>query len=90
MSEQQPTPEPGEKPKKPTPTQLKQELTDLTEVANARMTRIRDTEIKIQKCRTILKNDGKPGLSLTQDHFRLKTMVDELRKLLDVVGEIQE
>lgn len=76
-----------EKAKRPTPTQLKAELEALKEVAGQRMTRIRDTEILLQKVRTAIKSDGKPGLSLSQDHFRLKTQLDAVRKLLDVTGE---
>ena len=73
--------------KKPTPTQLKAELEALKEVATARMTRIRDTEILLQKIRTAIKSDGRPGMSLSQDHFRLKTQLDEVRNLLGVTGE---
>ena len=76
-----------EKPKKPTPTQLKAELEALKEVATARMTRIRDTEILLQKIRTAIKSDGRPGMSLSQDHFRLKTQLDGVRRLLGVTGE---
>lgn len=73
--------------KKPTPTQLKAELEALKEVATQRMTRIRDTEILLQKIRTAIKSDGRPGMSLSQDHFRLKTQLDGVRKLLGVTGE---
>lgn len=76
-----------EKPKKPTPTQLKAELEALKEVATQRMTRIRDTEILLQKIRAAIKSDGRPGMSLSQDHFRLKTQLDGVRRLLGVTGE---
>lgn len=75
------------KPKKPTPTQLKAELEALKEVATQRMTRIRDTEILLQKIRMAIKSDGRPGMSLSQDHFRLKTQLDGVRRLLGVTGE---
>ena len=63
------------------------ELEALKEVATQRMTRIRDTEILLQKIRTAIKSDGRPGMSLSQDHFRLKTQLDGVRKLLGVTGE---
>ena len=66
---------------------LKAELEALKEVATARMTRIRDTEILLQKIRTAIKSDGRPGMSLSQDHFRLKSQLDAVRKLLNVTGE---
>jgi hypothetical protein len=86
-SESPTTKEAPAKAKKPTPTQVKAELEDLKAVANQRQQRIRDTEIKIQRCRDILKKEGTPGMSLVQDHYRLKGMVDDLRQLLNVVPE---
>ena len=51
------------------------------------MVRIRDLEVKIQKAKTLLKTEGTPGMTMNQDHYRLKTMVDDLRKLFDVTPE---
>lgn len=75
--------------KKPTPTQVKAELEDLKVSAAATRQRLAQSEIKLQKARTILKSDGTPGMTLTQDHYRLSQMVEQLRKLLDVAGEIE-
>lgn len=73
--------------KKPTPTQVKKELEDLKVVAGDRQLRIRKTEEKIQRVRDILKTDGDPGLTMTQDHYRLKTAVDQIRKILEIEVE---
>lgn len=51
------------------------------------MTRIRDLEVKIQKARDILKDEGTPGVTMQQDHYRLAMMVKDLRKLLNVVPD---
>jgi hypothetical protein len=51
------------------------------------MTRIRDLEVQNQKARNILKSEGTPGMTMTQDHYRLAQMVKDLRKLFDVVPE---
>lgn len=72
------------KAKKPTPTQVKAELTDLQEVAGKRLSRIRDLEVLNQRTRDILKRNGTPGATLVNDHYRLQTQIDELRKLHDV------
>lgn len=63
---------------------MKQELEDLKEVAKQRQVRIRDHEILLQRCRDVLKDEGVPGASIMEDHYRLKGMVDQLRKLLEV------
>ena len=81
-------PQKSSKSSKPTPTQLRAENEDLKKIAKERMIRIRDTEIKIQQAKTILKSEGTPGISMTQDHFRLSQMVDNLRKLFDVAPEL--
>lgn len=82
MSTQQ-APDPS-KPKKQTPTELKKELEELGRVAGERQTRIRDTEIKIQKVRDLIKTDGPPGLTMQQDHHRLSEAVNAIRKILDI------
>ena len=83
------TPTTGTTTKKPTPTQVKQELEDLKASATATRQRLTQAEVKLQRARTILKSDGSPGMTLTQDHYRLSQMVEQLRKLLDVAGEIE-
>lgn len=75
------------KPAKKTAAQTRQELEDLKQVSAARMIRIRNLEVTAQKARDVLKSEGTPGMTMTQDHFRLKGMVDELRKILDVKPE---
>ena len=77
------------KAKKPTPTELKAELEALRESAGAARQRLTKSEVTLQKARTILKSDGTPGMSLSQDHYRLSQMVADLRKLLDVAGEVE-
>ena len=77
------------KTKKPTPTELKAELEDLRESAATTRQRLTKSEVTLQKARNILKSDGSPGMTLTQDHYRLSQMVAELRKLLDVTSEVE-
>ena len=73
--------------KKKTPTELKAELADLQEAANQQKAKTRDLLMQIQSARDILKNNGKIGTSIQQDHYRLQQMVLTLRKVLDVKDE---
>lgn len=73
--------------KKQTPTQVKAELADLQTLSAARMRRIRDLEVEKQKAKDVLKDDGTPGLTLQQDHYRMKQMIEQCRKILGVVPE---
>lgn len=75
------------KAKKQTAAEARKELSDLQNVSAARMIRIRDLEKERQRAKDILKSEGTPGMTLQQDHYRLKTMVDDLRKVLDVKPE---
>ena len=70
-----------------TAKEAREKLAALEPVAAARMVRIRDLEVKIQKAKTILKSEGTPGMTMNQDHFRLKGMVEDLRKLFEVEPE---
>ena len=78
-----------QKSKKPTPTQIKAELEDLKESTQNLRTRQRDTEVLIQRVKNVLKDEGTPGASIIQDHYRLKNMVDDCRKILGVEAEIR-
>lgn len=78
------TPEAPAKAKTPTAKEVRAKLADLEPVAAARMIRIRELEVQAQRARTLLKTEGTPGMTMNQDHFRLKTMVDDLRKLFQV------
>lgn len=51
------------------------------------MIRIRELEVTAQRARQVLKSEGTPGMSLQQDHYRMKGMIEELRKILDVKPE---
>ena len=73
--------------KKPTPTQLKAENEDLRTALEKRTRDLRDREILLQRARDLLKSEGTPGMSMNQDHFRLSSMVKELRTLLEVDPE---
>lgn len=77
------------KAKKPTPTEIRKELEDLKPVAAARMMRIRTLEVQAQRCRDLLKDDGRPGMTMNEDHHRLAEIVKGLRKILNVTpGEV--
>lgn len=88
LADSSPTPqEAPEKPKKQTAAEARKELEDLKQVSAARMSRVRDLEVQAQKARTILKAEGSPGMTMNQDHYRLKSMIEDLRKLLQVEPE---
>ncbi|AZS06603.1 hypothetical protein SEA_JACOREN57_36 [Mycobacterium phage JacoRen57] len=76
-----------QKPKQLTAKEARDKLAALEPVAKERMLRIRDLEVKLQKARTLLKSEGTPGMTMNQDHFRMKGMIEDLRKLLDVTPE---
>jgi len=81
--------DPTEKAKKPTPTQVKAELEDLKASAMATRQKLTQAEINLQKVRTILKSDGRPGMNIMQDHHRLSQQVAEARKVLGIEGEVE-
>src|SRR5215217_197264 len=64
-----------------TVAQVSRELDDLSRVANERQIRIRDLEVNNQKARDILKRESARGTTIQQDHYRLRCMIDDLRKL---------
>ncbi len=82
------SPEAPAKTKKPTPTQLKAELEDLRASALKSRQQLTKAEVTLQQVRTAVKSDGQPGLTMNQDHYRLKQQIDAVRKILGVEGEI--
>lgn len=76
-----------DKTSKPTPTQLKAELEALQESANSQKATTRDLLMKIQTMKDVLKNDGKVGATMQQDHYRLQQMVSELRKIAGITDD---
>ncbi|UOW93115.1 hypothetical protein SEA_NOSHOW_47 [Mycobacterium phage NoShow] len=72
------------KAKKPTLAETRAELEDLRSSAATTRQKLTQSEITFQRARTILRNEGTPGLSMQQDHYRLQTMISDLRKLFRV------
>lgn len=77
------------KKKAPTKAEVQAELDALAPVAAARMLRIRDLEVKIQRAKDLLKETALPGITLERDYHRLTRMVRELRELLEVIPDGQ-
>lgn len=73
--------------KKPTAAETRAELADLQESAAVTRQKLTQSEITFQKARSILRDEGTPGTTLQQDHYRLAQMVKDLRKLFRVEPE---
>ena len=75
------------KAKPPTVKEVRAELADLKDSAAASRKQLTQHEITFQRARAILRNEGTPGMTMNQDHFRLAQMVADLRKLFKVEPE---